>query len=105
MWLLAIVQRALDHCPCTSNLRNVLHGALCAPCRHSMAPTPAPIPCSVVVQRYLCWMHTTPTILHVLRLISTSITVQEVGARCRPQTLARRPPLLVPSEAVGRHTQ
>jgi len=31
----------------------------------------------VMVQRYVCWMHTTPTILLIIRLISTSLSVRE----------------------------
>ncbi|KAG2431901.1 hypothetical protein HXX76_009392 [Chlamydomonas incerta] len=31
----------------------------------------------VVVQRYICWMHTTPSILMLLKMISTTITPRE----------------------------
>ncbi|GLC39538.1 Hexokinase-3 [Pleodorina starrii] len=31
----------------------------------------------VVVQRYICWMHTTPSILMLLKMISTTITYRE----------------------------
>ncbi|GIL60978.1 hypothetical protein Vafri_15766 [Volvox africanus] len=31
----------------------------------------------VVVQRYICWMHTTPSILLLLKMISTTITARE----------------------------
>lgn len=31
----------------------------------------------VMVQRYVCWMHTTPTILLLVKMISTSITRQQ----------------------------
>ncbi|KAF5837000.1 hypothetical protein DUNSADRAFT_4973 [Dunaliella salina] len=33
----------------------------------------------VPVQRFICWMHTTPTILIIIRLISTSLSVQEAA--------------------------
>lgn len=35
--------------------------------------------CRVVVQRYICWMHTTPSILMLLKMISTTITPREVS--------------------------
>lgn len=34
---------------------------------------------SVNFQRYICWMHTTPTILVLLKLMSKTITVKEVS--------------------------
>ncbi|KXZ46245.1 hypothetical protein GPECTOR_45g115 [Gonium pectorale] len=33
----------------------------------------------VVIQRYICWMHTTPSILMLLKMISTSITPREAA--------------------------
>jgi len=37
--------------------------------------------CSVMVQRFVCWMHTTPTILVLVKMMATNITRQQVGAR------------------------
>lgn len=34
--------------------------------------------CSVVVQRFLCWLHTTPTILVLVKMMATNITRQQV---------------------------
>lgn len=34
--------------------------------------------CRVMLQRYICWMHTTPTILLLVKMISTSISRKQV---------------------------
>jgi bacteriorhodopsin len=31
-----------------------------------------------MLQRYICWMHTTPTILLLVKMISTTITRKQV---------------------------
>jgi hypothetical protein len=36
---------------------------------------------SVNLQRYICWMHTTPAVLYLIKSVSNSITTQQVGAR------------------------
>lgn len=41
----------------------------------------------VMVQRYLCWMHTTPTILLLMKMISTNITKQQVGSCNKTQAV------------------
>jgi hypothetical protein len=34
---------------------------------------------SVNLQRYVCWMHTTPAVLYLVKSVSNSITTQQVG--------------------------
>jgi hypothetical protein len=43
--------------------------------------------CRVMLQRYICWMHTTPTILLLVKMISTSISRKQV--RCSAQAQAQ----------------
>lgn len=37
--------------------------------------------CSVNLQRYVCWMHTTPAVMYLIKSVSNSITTQQVGGQ------------------------
>jgi len=41
-------------------------------------PTKTKTKTSVILQRYICWMHTTPTILLLLRLMAPSLGDQQL---------------------------
>jgi hypothetical protein len=40
----------------------------------------------VNLQRYVCWMHTTPAVLYLIKSVSNSITTQQVRLRQGPLT-------------------
>jgi hypothetical protein len=45
---------------------------------------PPALPRSVNLQRYVCWMHTTPAVMYLIKSVSNSITTQQVGPQATP---------------------
>lgn len=64
--------------PCTLTAVCYIIGRLTVAVCHAACWVCAAL-CRVMVQRYICWMHTTPTILLLVRMISTNITKKQVG--------------------------
>ncbi len=70
------------HAICIDNTRSSCHSTPSRPTSLTAGPAvwlSCPARASrVVAQRYICWMHTTPSILMLLKMISTTITPREV---------------------------
>jgi hypothetical protein len=71
------------HTICVS-LRLLLCGS-CFPLPFAPCTSATPVPHRIMLQRYVCWMHTTATILMLMRMISSTITDSEVGPEVQVQ--------------------